>query len=129
MARFGIIAGLALCVLTAFALFGTLDKAPLLFVPMMLGIPILFSGVVALNPHRRRFAIGSAAAIGVVGLVIGLGQGIRLLSLWQRTESVNLHSVRIVALMVSICLVFLVAYGWSGMFWGRTLESAQKRSN
>ena len=49
MARFGIISGLLLCIDTAFALFGSLNKVPLLFIPMMIGIPILFFGVVALK--------------------------------------------------------------------------------
>ncbi|MEL6106508.1 MAG: hypothetical protein AAFU85_10740 [Planctomycetota bacterium] len=129
MARIGIVSGIALCVLTALALVVSLDKSPLKFVPMMLGIPILFFGVVALNPHRRRHAIGTSAVVGTIGLLIGFGQAVRLFSLWHRTESVNLQSVRLVALMITICVVFLAAYGWDWNDRTRSLETATKRGN
>ncbi|MCO8123624.1 hypothetical protein NHH03_17900 [Stieleria sp. TO1_6] len=113
MARFGIVSGLLLCIDTAMALFGSLEKAPLLFLPMMLGIPILFFGVVALNPHRRRQALGSAATIGAIGCLIGFGQLAHFLSLWRHAGAVNLHDTRIVCLMVTICVAFLAVYGWN----------------
>lgn len=113
MARFGIVSGLLLCMDTAMALFGSLNKAPLFFVPMMLGIPILFFGVVALNPHRRRQALATAAGIGGIGCLIGVGQLFHFLSLWRADAVVNPHSTRIVSFMLAICTVFLVAYAWS----------------
>ncbi len=110
MARFGIVSGLLLCIDTAMALFGSLTKAPHLFFPMMLGIPILFFGVVALNPHRRRQALGTAALVGATGCVIGFGQLFHYIAMWREAGAVNLHSTRVVVLMVAICLVFLVGY-------------------
>ncbi|MEO1527023.1 MAG: hypothetical protein AAFX06_16410 [Planctomycetota bacterium] len=129
MARIGIVAGLALCVVTAMALVGTLDKTPLLLMPMMIGIPILFFGVVALNPHRRRHAIGISAVIGTLGLLIGCGEVFQLFSVWHRTDAVNIHSVRVVGLMIAICIGFLVAYGCSSADWIRPLAATPKRGN
>ncbi|MCA9140163.1 MAG: hypothetical protein KDB00_25500 [Planctomycetales bacterium] len=119
MARFGIVAGLLLCADTAMALFGSLNKAPLLFVPMMLGIPILFFGVVALNPHRRRQSLTTAAGISALGCLIGILQLLRFFSLWRGQGSVNPHDTRIVSLMVAICIAFTLGYLWSVISAGR----------
>lgn len=129
MARIGIVSGIALCILTALALVVSLDKSLLQFIPMMLGIPLLFFGVVALNPHRRRHATGTSAVIGAIGLVVGFGQAIRLFSVWHRTDAVNLHHARVVALMITICVVFLIAYGWTWNERVRPLATASKRGN
>ena len=61
MARLGILAGVLLCVGTAMARMGSYEKAVWLFLPMMIGIPIMFLGVVGLNPHRRRVALTAMA--------------------------------------------------------------------
>ena len=63
MARVGIIFGLLLCGLTIAGLVGTTVKSTILFIPMMIGIPTLFCGVVALNPHRRKHAMRVSATI------------------------------------------------------------------
>ena len=116
MARFGILSGLLLCFDTAMALFGSLNKAPLLFIPMMLGIPILFFGVVALNPHRRRQALSTAALIGMLGSVIGFSQLMHFFSLWRTAGVVNPHYTWIVTLMLVICVVFSLSYLWTVVF-------------
>ena len=115
MARFGIVSGLLLCIDTAFALFGSFNKAPLLFIPMMIGIPILFFGVVALNPHRRRQALATAAGLCTIGCVIGFGQLAQFASLYRSAGIVNLHHTRIVAMMVIVCVVFAVSYLWTNV--------------
>lgn len=54
---------------------------PALFIPMMFGIPVLFCGVVGLNPHRRRNSVATAAAIMLFAVVAALarcGYGIAL---------------------------------------------------
>ena len=120
MARFGIVSGLLLCFDTAIALFGSLNKPPLLFVPMMLGIPILFFGVVALNPHRRRQSLLSAAILGCVGCLIGFGQLVHFFSLWRADGIVNLHYTRIVSMMIAICIAFSLGYLWSVVWTKRS---------
>ncbi|MEM0926498.1 MAG: hypothetical protein AAGJ83_10710, partial [Planctomycetota bacterium] len=110
MARFGIVSGLLLCIDTALALFGSLSKPPVLFIPMMCGIPILFFGVVALNPHRRRQALGTAAIVGVVGSLVGFGHLVHFFRLWRQQGIIDLHYTRIVSMMVAICIVFSVSY-------------------
>ena len=121
MSRFAIICGLLLCADTAMALFGSTSKAPLFFIPMMLGIPILFFGVVALNPHRRRQALATAAGLGAIGFLVGLGHLSHLAKFWREGIGVNPHSVRIVSVMMVICAVFLGCYTWS------TLRRARRR--
>jgi len=115
MARFGIVSGLLLCINTAAALFGSMTKAPLLFIPMMLGIPILFFGVVALNPHRRNQALNTAALIGLLGSVIGFSQLMHFFSLWRAAGVVNLHYTRIVMSMLVICVIFSLTYLWTAL--------------
>lgn len=81
MARASIIFGLLLCGLSALAMVGTPLKMPALFIPMMFGIPVLFCGVVGLNPHRRRNSVAIAAAImlfAVVAATARCGYGIAL---------------------------------------------------
>lgn len=124
MARFGIVSGLLLCIDTAMALFGSLNKAPVFFIPMMLGIPILFFGVVALNPHRRRQALSTAALIGALGSVIGCGQLMHFFSLWRKAGEVNLHYTRIVSLMLVVCVIFSVSYLWTA--FSKTRRNVQR---
>jgi len=71
MARVGIIFGLLLCGVTLLGLIATADKSPTQFFPMMLGIPVLFCGVVSLNPHRRRYAMKFTSALAIIGTVAG----------------------------------------------------------
>jgi len=78
MARAAIIFGLLLCGLTAAALVTTTMKSPSQFIPMVIGIPALFCGVVALNPHRRKHAMRAAAILALAGTLVG---GIRSLAL------------------------------------------------
>ena len=109
MARFGIVSGLLLCFNTAYALFSSLNKEPLLFIPMMLGIPILFFGVVALNPHRRRQALATAALVGGAGCLINqssiLPQKSRVTPLPIEVGSINVpqHNVIICRVHGSVC--------------------------
>lgn len=128
MARFGIVSGLLLCIDTAFALFGSADKAAFLFLPMMLGIPILFFGVVALNPHRRRQSLMTAAILGGIGIVVGFGQLFHLFSLGQSEGAVTLHNTRIVSTMVAICIVFSLSYVWSIVSARRQRRARPSRS-
>jgi predicted branched-subunit amino acid permease len=77
MARVGIVFGLILCGLTVIGLVGTELKMPTQFYPMMLGIPVLFCGVVSLNPHRRKYAINVTATLALIGAVAGLVGSVR----------------------------------------------------
>lgn len=129
MARFGILSGLFLCIATAIALFGSPDKAPLFFIPMMLGIPILFFGVVALNPHRRRQALATAATIAGLGCLAGSAQLIHLGTGWGNADAVNLHSTRIVTMMVVVCVAFLASYLWSVFYLPRVAPDRTTRAS
>ena len=107
MARVGIIFGLLLCGLTIAGLVGTTVKNPILFVPMMIGIPTLFCGVVALNPHRRKHAMRVAGALALLGTCIGGIRGLVWLSRWMRDEQVQQYAVYMNLVLFTISGVFL----------------------
>jgi hypothetical protein len=111
MARIGIVFGLLLCVLAAAGLMGSTAKFPSLIFPMMLGIPILFCGVIGLNPHRRKLAMFSAAVIGTCGLVAGGSRAIYTAIQLSQGETVNLYAFRMILAMAVLCLLFVIAYG------------------
>lgn len=108
MARLGIIFGLVLCGMTVVGLVQSVDKNPYQFVPMILGIPILFCGVVALNPHRRKHAMHVSATIAALGTFVA---GMRTLSLtvrWFNGDSLDRFGFEMVFSLSVSCLVFLL---------------------
>ncbi len=111
MARVGIVFGLLLCGSTYAAMVWDPDKIPEQFIPMMFGIPLLFCGVVALNPHRRKISMQVAASVtglvGVSGVLWCVTRGLRLAT----GKLVNVHGLTIIAVMSLLCLVFVVVWG------------------
>jgi hypothetical protein len=61
--------GLILIVLGVGAYVGTGGASVTALLPAVLGVPILLLGLVAQSPNRRRFAIGAAALIALLGLL------------------------------------------------------------
>jgi hypothetical protein len=113
MARVGIVFGLLLCALTVVALLYTTAKMPSLFVPMMIGIPILFCSIVGLNPHRRKNAMLNAAAVGALGLVVGSTLAIRAgMSLTEQAE-IKQYVVRVGLSLAGLSLLFIMSYAIS----------------
>jgi Na+/melibiose symporter-like transporter len=96
------------------------QKIPAQFIPMMFGIPLLFCGVVALNPHRRKASMQVAASVAV----LGGGAGV----LWCVTRclglatglQVNRHGLAVIAIMSLLCAVFVV-------LWVRSFFQMQRR--
>lgn len=113
MARIGIVFGLLLFGLTIAGLSVTPQKSYTQFIPMMFGIPMLFFGVVALNPHRRGEAVFAALMLALAGLVIGAGRTLFLTIAWSVGGNVNPLSFQLVAAMTTVCGVFvIVAERW-----------------
>lgn len=113
MARIGIIFGLLLCGLTLAGMSATTQKSYTQFVPMMFGIPMLFLGVVSLNPHRRAGSILVAFVLSVVAMTLGGGRLLVLAMDRARGQYVNPISHRLVILMTVLSLVFaLIAWMW-----------------
>ena len=109
MARVGIVFGLILCGITFAGLVATSAKIPTQFYPMMLGIPILFCGVVSLNPHRRRLSMMVAAGIAATGALLGaLWVMYRLFAVASDATSVERFSLRLIAIMTVVCLLFVI---------------------
>ncbi|MFG0287074.1 MAG: hypothetical protein ACF8CQ_02810 [Rhodopirellula sp. JB044] len=113
MARIGIVFGLLLFGLTIAGLSTTTQKTYTQFIPMMFGIPLLFLGVVALNPHRRRESVFVALLLALLCTVLGSGRLISLFFAWMSGGHINPLSLRLVAGMTLIGAVFvIVAERW-----------------
>jgi hypothetical protein len=113
MARIGIVVGLLLFGLTIAGMSMTTQKSYTQFIPMMFGIPMLFFGVVALNPHRRAEAVFGALLLALVGLVLGAGRTVMLSISWTIGGHVNSLSFQLVAAMTTVCGIFvIVAERW-----------------
>ncbi|TWT67217.1 hypothetical protein [Allorhodopirellula solitaria] len=108
MARIGIVFGLVLFGLTIVGLSVTTQKSYTQFVPMMFGIPLLFCGVVSLNPHRRGDAVFAAMILAGVGMAIGLVRTIVLAVPWLTGGEVNELSLELVAGMTAVCCLFVI---------------------
>tara|TARA_R110002049_G_scaffold72490_3_gene187290 strand:- start:67418 stop:67831 length:414 start_codon:yes stop_codon:yes gene_type:complete len=108
MARLCIVFGLLLCGLTIVALVNAPLKNAAYFVPMMLGIPILFCGVVGLNPHRLGTALRFAAAIATIGSTMGLMRVSVCFVRLGRDVHVNMLALKVVSAMTVLCLVFAI---------------------
>ena len=106
MARAGIVFGLLLCGVTYAGLVGISAKIPTQFVPMMFGIPMLFCGVVALNPHRRRMSMQVALSIGMLGCVGGiLWLSYQMIAL-ASGQDVNRDALVVIGVMSLLCTTF-----------------------
>lgn len=90
------------------AMVGTPIKSPMQFIPMMLGIPVLFCGVVALNPHRRKHAMHAASTVGLLGAVAGTARAIYCLLELAGGNQIDRYSFRIVVVMSAMCTIFVV---------------------
>ena len=109
MARVGIIFGLMLCGLTILGLIATPQKSPSEFLPLMFGIPIFFCGIVGLNPHRLKHSMHGAAAIGLIGLVIGVSLAIYTGARLPDGQQINTYVFRVVTVMSVLCFAYVAA--------------------
>lgn len=125
MARVAIIFGLLLCGLTVAALVVIPAKRPAQFVPMMIGIPVLFCGVVSLNPHRRRHAMLAAAGLALLGAIVG---GFRAAYVWMTLidGDFNRIAMNVIGSMALACAIFVVIWGFSFVQDRRRRETVAK---
>lgn len=113
MARIGIVVGLLLCGLTVASLLATTQKHVTQFVPMMFGVPLLFLGVVSLNPHRRLRAIPVAGLLATIGVCLGLIRLGYVAVKYGFSGQLNWLSIQTLGAMTLTCLIFgLGVLGW-----------------
>ena len=121
MARISIIFGLLLCCLSLAGMELAPAKGTTQFVPMMAGIPLLFMGVVGLNPHRRR---NSTLVSIVVALLADLYGVARFFQLLGHHEPLAVMDERIVLgmslLAASYVAVAIWLIGLAKVLFGRT---------
>jgi drug/metabolite transporter (DMT)-like permease len=97
-----------LCGLTIAGLVGTTVKTPILFVPMMIGIPTLFCGVVALNPHRRKHAMRVAGVLALLGTSVGAVRSLVWATRWVREAEIERYAVILNLALLAISGIFLL---------------------
>ncbi len=107
MARVGIISGILLCAATVVGLVCSLSKVPAQFAPMMLGIPLLFLGVVALNPHRRKRSMQVSLAIASLGVIAGGSHCLFTAIRWAGNHEIDSFAFNMVLALTGICLLFV----------------------
>ncbi len=108
MARVIIFFGLVLCGQTVTALFLSASKYPAEFLPMMVGIPVLFAGVVSLNPHRRRRIAWSLGALSVIGILLSGFLAVAMTSRVIGDRPVDPLAYGLAGLMFLSCLTLLL---------------------
>ena len=109
IARVSIVAGLILCGVTVAGMIATTQKHGSVFLPMMVGIPLLFLGVVSLNPHWRRTAMWFAGTLAGGGGLFGLVRMIAMLAGTLTGRPVHWVSLETLAAMVIVCGTFVLA--------------------
>lgn len=102
-------------------------KIPTLFVPMMFGIPVLFCGVVGLNPHRRKASVNVTGVIMTVGLVIGLVQTVYGLMIFDDRPVVESYAIRIMSAMTIICAAYCLICVGTWIWKVRSDKAAQRQ--
>ncbi len=110
MARTAIVFGLLLCVLSLFGMVAAMTKSPFQFVPLMFGIPVLFCGVVGLNPHRRRSCRTIAAGVMSLGLIVAGVETTCQAMIWSDRQPLRPVLFGLGVVMSLLCLVFVLIY-------------------
>lgn len=110
MARTAIVFGLLLCGLTFYGLVAAMTKSPFHFVPLMFGIPVLFCGVVGLNPHRRRVSAGISAGIMGFGTIVGMIATSRFVMHGSDQQPLRPVLLLMGVLMAAMCFVFVAVF-------------------
>lgn len=111
MSVISILIGLLLCGLTVFGMVGSPEKLAVAFVPMMLGIPMVFCGVVSLNPHRQKVWMRVAALVAAIGLASASWQLTKVLGMAVNDQFVPRMVVQMLAGIIVFCGSFLLLFG------------------
>ncbi|MEM9826001.1 MAG: hypothetical protein AAF958_05405 [Planctomycetota bacterium] len=110
MARSGIVFGLLLCSVSLVGMILAPAKTPTQFTPMMAGIPLLFFGIVGLNPHRRRVA----TYLSMLALVPAIAYGtLRCLQLLGNDQPIAEFNEKVAFLMTLLAMIFLIWAAWA----------------
>jgi hypothetical protein len=99
--------------LVALALFGYLgageeSRSPTALIPLVVGVPLLLCGLVALKEAYRKHAMHVAAGFSALGALAAGGRGIPgAFKLLADEPQVNSRAVMMILLMFVLCAVFL----------------------
>lgn len=85
-------------------------KGPTQFIPLMIGIPLLFLGVVGLNPHRRRISTWITLTFAIAGLMYGLGRSLQMIG---NDHPMAIIDERIGLAMAVFCGVYVAGAGYA----------------
>jgi len=103
--KIGIVTGALLILISLIGYIGSEAKSATSFIPSFIGLPILISSTVALNPRRLKLGMHIAAVFGLLGFIAPLG---RIIPVAAKGEfEFNLAGTSLIAMLL-ICGVFLV---------------------
>jgi hypothetical protein len=108
MARVAIIFGLLLCGLTVAGLVSSTAKNGTQFFAMILGIPVLFLGVVALNPHRRKQSMQLTTVIAATGAIVAAIPTLLIAFRWAGGHPIDALSLKMLAAITIVSGLLLV---------------------
>ncbi len=111
MAIQSLVFGALLAVLAAFGYFGAEEGSRSLtaLIPLVVGVPLLVCGLVALNERYRMHAMHVAACFGVLGMLAAGGRGIPgLIKLMSGESAVNARAVTMILIMFGLCAAFVI---------------------
>lgn len=80
-------------------------KSPTQFIPMMAGIPILFMGVVGLNPHRRLATTLVCIAVATVAVIYAVARFFQMVGSHDPEELVDERVVFAMAIVAGAYLL------------------------
>ena len=114
IARVAIVVGLILCGLSMAAMVFAPTKGTTQFIPMMAGIPILFSGVVGLNPHRRRVSMLASLVVSGLAVTYAVARFLQLIGHHEPLAQIDERVVFAMAIVAGAYLLTTWAVGLRG---------------
>ncbi len=84
-------------------------KSLTIFIPMVIGLPlIVFGAMASIAPHLRKHAMHGAVLFGLVGALAALGRGIPQLIKLARGAEVDTLPMVMVWTMAILCTIYVV---------------------
>ena len=107
MAKLSLIYGVFFILLTRVIIRGQGSETITLFIPILLGIPMLLLGLFGLNEKYFKYTTFGAAILMIIGFSGTLGGLIKFYNMISGTVTPNHTDVYVQAIVALMCLVFL----------------------
>jgi len=110
MPKITVVFGILLCGLTAAILLykGGVGSVSI-FIPTLIGVPLIVLGLVAIvQPSLRKHVMHAAVTVGLLGALAALGRGIPQLLKIVKGDEVDWLAVSMVWAMILICVTYVL---------------------